>query len=96
MTITKSLLLVFGCTLTGTLYGGTLGYVVGQWFPDYYRAVFHRLSDGPCNPTSMGVGQGVSTGSFGGIVVGLVLVALFVLQESRVRVMMKLDAAERY
>lgn len=85
MTIRSAIITIIGCTLLLAGIGAGSGYGLGTFAPDYYRGVFIRGRDPGFDPVSVGVGQGLTQGTAGGVVVGLALVALFCWREIRLR-----------
>ena len=63
----------------GTLLGIALGYFV----PEYYRSVFPTGRSPGFDPLNVGIGQGLTQGAAGGLLVGLALVAIGAWQETR-------------
>jgi hypothetical protein len=76
MAFTRAIAAVLATALLLAAVGGGVGYALGRYTPGYYRSVFHGGHDPRFDPISMGVGQGLTQGTAGGVVVGLALVAL--------------------
>ena len=51
-----------------------IGFLLGKFFPDYYRSVFANGMDPEFNPIAVGVGQGLTQGFVGGVVAGIVII----------------------
>lgn len=79
----------FGICLTGTVggcaLGALVGYLVGQFAPDYYRAVFGFKPEDNIDYAHLGVGLGITQGLTGGVIVGLGIVAVLTWQGHRRR-----------
>jgi hypothetical protein len=74
---------IASCTLLVAVIGATVGYGLGKINPSYYRSVFRNGREAGFDPVSIGVGQGLTQGTAGGVVVGLALVALLSWRETR-------------
>lgn len=61
-------------TLLVTAMGGSMGWAVGTFNPDYYRNIFREGKEPGFDPVSTGVGAGLTQGLVGGIVVGVIMV----------------------
>lgn len=86
MKITSSISTFVGCTLLGAGIGGGIGYALGKLAPGYYRSVFVGGNEPSFDPVAVGIGQGITQGAAGGIVVGLALVVLFIWRDVRMAV----------
>lgn len=76
MTIRNAIAAILACTLLFAFLGASIGYALGVVNPGYYRAVIRSGSEPGFDPIGVGVGRGLTQGTAGGVVVGLVLVAL--------------------
>jgi hypothetical protein len=85
MTIRAAIATIGVSTALFTGIGGGIGWAMGTYNPGYYRVVFPRSQEPWFDPVSVGVGQGIGQGVAGGAIVGLVLVALFVWRDVRLR-----------
>jgi hypothetical protein len=85
MTVRAALATIAASTALFAGIGGGIGWAMGMYNPGYYRATFSAGNEPWFDPVSVGVGQGVGQGTAGGAGVGLVLVALFVWRDVRVR-----------
>ncbi|VTR94759.1 unnamed protein product [Gemmata massiliana] len=85
MTIRVALATITISTALFACIGGGLGWAVGAYHPGYYRAMFRTGQEPWFDPVSIGVGQGVGQGVAGGATVGLIVVALFVWRDVRMR-----------
>ncbi len=85
MTVRDALVTIAASTALFAGIGGGVGWAMGTLNPGYYRAVFRTGQEPWFDPVSVGIGQGVGQGVAGGAFVGLVVVALFVWREVRVR-----------
>ena len=83
MTIRYALVTIMSCVLTMALVGAVVGFSLGRFVPNYYRTVFRNSRHLQIDPVSMGIGQGLSQGTAGGAIVGLVLVAILCWRETR-------------
>jgi len=83
MKIPSAIATFVGCTVLGAGIGGGIGYALGKLAPGYYRSVFVGGNEPSFDPVAVGIGQGVTQGAAGGIVVGLALVVLFIWRDVR-------------
>ncbi len=83
MTILAAIATVTGCTVAFATIGAGIGWALGTYSPGYYRSVFQSGNEPWFDPVTVGVGQGLTQGFAGGVVVGLTVVALFVWRDSR-------------
>jgi|APTNR8051073442_1049403.scaffolds.fasta_scaffold32683_2 hypothetical protein len=67
-------LVLVACLLGGVSLGGLVGFYLGRFTPDYYRAVFDVPESAPFDAVQAGVGLGVSQGLVAGSVIGTILV----------------------
>ena len=72
--ISRALLTVLTSTFVFAGLGAVIGLALGSFLPDYYRNVFAGGGRPGFNPQSVGLGLGLTQGTVGGVVVGLVLV----------------------
>jgi hypothetical protein len=56
---------------------------LGRFVPAYYRGVFRGGNQPLFDPVSVGVGQGLTQGAAGGVVAGLVLIAILAWRDTR-------------
>lgn len=70
----RPLLVLISCLIGGSILGGVVGYFLGKWTPEYYRAVFDVAEAENFNAVETGVGLGVSQGLVAGAVLGTILV----------------------
>ena len=80
-----SVVVVFGCAVIGGLFGLVTGAALGSFLPGYYRSVFSNGHDPNFDPIAVGMGQGLTQGAIGGVVIGLALVGLYYWYHSRQR-----------
>jgi hypothetical protein len=85
MTILKALTLLFGTTITLGLIGSSIGYSLGRFNPGYYRTVFRNGAEPDFDPVAVGIGQGLTQGTVGGVAVGMALIALFTWRDIRMQ-----------
>ena len=85
MTIRAAIVTIVICTVFLAGVGGGIGWGLGTFAPGYYRSVFSSGNRPWFDPVSVGVGQGLTQGTTGGVIVGGIVVALFVWRDSRVR-----------
>lgn len=85
MTIRAAIATIAACTALLAGVGGGIGWALGTFAPGYYRGVFRSGNEPWFDPVAVGVGQGLTQGTAGGVAVGLVMVALFLWRDSRVR-----------
>lgn len=83
MTIRIAVATIVGCTLLIAAIGASVGYALGTLAPGYYRSVFRNGREPGFDPISVGVGEGLTQGTAGGVVVGLAVVALLCWREVR-------------
>ena len=74
--------MIAASTLIFAIIGGFLGYVLGEFAPDYYRSVFAR-TDSDFNSVQVGLGLGMTQGAAAGAFMGFGLVALAAWFDSR-------------
>jgi hypothetical protein len=82
-TIGTELGTIAGCAFIGACFGGSLGYGLGRFVPGYYRSVFPSAENPNFDPVGVGLGLGVSQGTAFGAFIGLGLVTVLALRESR-------------
>jgi hypothetical protein len=70
----RPVLVLVSCLLGGTILGGLVGFYLGKFAPEYYRAVFDVPDSGIFDAVQAGVGLGVSQGLVAGAVIGTILV----------------------
>jgi hypothetical protein len=87
MTVRKALLTIIGCALLFGAIGAAIGYAVGEFAPGYFRTKFRisRHEEEGFDPVGVGVGLGLCNGTVGGVVVGLIVVALVCWRETRLQ-----------
>lgn len=85
MTGTRAVAIVIGMTVSFAVLGVGVGYGLGRLAPGYYRSVFPSGNEASFDPIAVGLGQGLTQGTVGGAVVGLITVALLCLRELRCR-----------
>lgn len=83
MTIRSAIATIAACTAMLAGIGGGTGWALGTFAPGYYRSVFRNGNEPWFDPVSVGVGQGLTQGTSGGVAVGLVVVALFIWRDTR-------------
>jgi len=83
MTLGRAFLTIVASTAISVLVGVGLGAFVGYAAPDFYAAWFRNGLPPGVNPVHIGIGNGVTGGAFGGIIIGLGLVAIFTWAELR-------------
>lgn len=81
MTLKQAILAVFICTVAFSLIGLSIGAGIGTFAPDYYRNIFTRGHDPSFDPLSVGIGLGITQGTSGGVVIGLIIVALLCIRD---------------
>jgi hypothetical protein len=69
MSITKMLGVAVAFTFGGAVVGGLIGYVMGVFAPDFYRATVSSQAD----PMQVGLGFGISQGLLMGFVLACVI-----------------------
>jgi hypothetical protein len=85
MTIRNAIGTVLLCTALIGATGTGIGYGLGKLSPGYYRAVFRSGREPGFDPVSVGIGLGLTQGTTGGVVVGLLIVALLCWREVRLQ-----------
>lgn len=83
MNLSHAIATITGCAIAFAAIGTTCGYMLGRYFPGYYRSIAVRGESPFFSPISFGVGQGLTQGLTAGIIIGLILVVLFLWQEKR-------------
>ncbi len=84
MTIRSAIATIVFCTVLLASIGSGIGLTLGTFLPGYYRYVFRSGDESWFDPVSVGTGLGRTQGTIWGIVVGIVLVALFNRSKARV------------
>lgn len=85
MTVRIALATIVQCTLLVAAFGAVAGYTLGTLAPGYYRSVFRSGREPGFDPVRVGVGQGLTQGTAGGVVVGLAVVALLCWRDLRLQ-----------
>lgn len=70
----RPVLVLVSCLLGGTILGGLVGFYLGKFAPEYYRAVFDVPESAAFDAVEAGVGLGISQGLVAGAVIGTILV----------------------
>ncbi|MAS93741.1 MAG: hypothetical protein CMO55_11170 [Verrucomicrobiales bacterium] len=83
MNYRRSILTIFLSGIIFSLLGGTIGFLLGKFLPDYYQGVFSAGQNPEFNPIAVGVGQGVTQGLMAGIAIGLIVIIIDVLSQAR-------------
>lgn len=83
MTVTKGFLIAICSGVAGGALGTLIGFLLGQFAPDYYRLVFRMPRTVDLDPVQAGVGLGLTQGLGAGLIVGLVIVLAVAWYESR-------------
>lgn len=81
MTLKQAILAVFICTVAFSLVGLSIGAGIGTFAPEYYRNIFTRGHDPSFDPLSVGIGLGITQGTSGGVVIGLIIVSLLCIRD---------------
>jgi len=71
----------FGIALAGI--GTYIGYAIGTFIPDYYRTVFIGGEEPGFKPVDVGIGLGCSEGLMVGVVIGAVFALILTWRRSR-------------
>jgi hypothetical protein len=72
-------------TILGCVGGGAVGYLMGTLNPAYYRAMFPDVHPQRLEEVAVGIGLGVTQGSFGGFIAGVVLAVTSIFVNARTR-----------
>src|SRR4029077_7599303 len=83
MTIVRAILIIVGRAAVFSMLGAGLGATQGVVAPDYYRGVFLTGNRPDFNPVQLGFGLGMTQGFTGGIVIGILVVAILAWHSSR-------------
>ncbi|TWT72995.1 hypothetical protein [Allorhodopirellula solitaria] len=70
-------------TILGCIGGAAVGYLMGTYNPAYYRAMFPDVQPQRLDELAVGIGLGVTQGSFGGFVAGIVLAVASLIANAR-------------
>lgn len=74
MSIAKMVVIALAFSSAGALVGGVIGWALGMYTPDVYRAWFSTESNGrPLDPAQIGTGLGIAQGLILGFVLGCVV-----------------------
>lgn len=76
MTLARALLFVIGTAIAFGVIGAVLGWGIGAFLPDAYRAWCTWGPDPSFSPIEFGIGIGLVQGLIAGLAVGVVLVAI--------------------
>lgn len=83
MNLSRAIATIIGCTIAFATIGTTCGFMLGRYFPGYYRSIAPRGESPFFSPISYGIGQGLTQGITAGVVIGLILVVLFLWREKQ-------------
>lgn len=83
MTLTRAILGVLICMVIGAVIGGSVGFLIGRFFPQALQMQF-RLGNN-FDPVQIGVGIGLPQGLMLGAAVGVALVAILAWREVRIQ-----------
>jgi hypothetical protein len=83
MTVVRGFIITAASGVVGGLLGTGIGYLLGRFAPDYYRAVFRLPPSADLDPIQAGVGLGLTQGLGAGLVVGLGIVLVVAWYRSR-------------
>ncbi len=83
MTFARAIFNVLASALLFALLGAGVGYVLGQFTPDYYRNIFRAGQQPQFDPVPTGIAMGLTQGAAAGAVIGLALVALLCWRDVR-------------
>ncbi|GEM_PF-1078403 len=90
LTLSKAAAFVVAGGVVGGFLGGVVGAGLGVYVPDYYRGLFGQ----GVNPLQLGIGLGAVQGIGGGVLVAVVLIALFLWHQQRMVVLARSGMAE--
>lgn len=85
MTVLKGFAIILLSGLTFALAGADIGYGLGTFLPNFYRAVSASGRDPLFDPVHFGLGQGLTQGLVCGLAVGCVIVLAVSWQSARRR-----------
>ena len=83
MNLSRAIATIIGCAIAFATIGTTCGFMLGRYFPGYYRSIAPRGESPFFSPISYGIGQGLTQGITAGVVIGLILVVLFLWREKQ-------------
>jgi hypothetical protein len=84
MTLRSAFATLLVSTIFFTSIGACLGFSLAKLTPGYYRMVFKGGGEPDFDPVGVGIGLGLTQGFVGGVVVGLILVALLGKRETQI------------
>ena len=85
MTVRLAFTTIIASAAIFAVIGGAIGYALGTFAPGYYRGVFSNGNEPGFDPVSVGLGQGITQGVTGGAAIGLLVIAILVWRECRIR-----------
>jgi hypothetical protein len=77
MTARKALMTVLLWGVAFAILGGAIGAAIGAVAPDYYRSLYRNGHLPEFNPLQTGIGLGTIQGSATGVVIALIVIAIF-------------------
>ena len=77
----KAFTFLISLSITFSILGGAIGYIIGSKFPQYYKSVFFNGQSSDFDPIAVGIGQGISQGFIGGVIAALI--TIFVISKSK-------------
>lgn len=84
MSVRIAVAIIAICPLIFAAMGAGFGWMLGTYLPGYYRAVFRGGDEPGFDPLQAGIGLGLTQGFGGGIVVAVIIIAIFVWRDVQI------------
>ncbi len=83
MNVLKALVTVIGTAISFGAAGATIGVFLGKVAPGFYRQTIAIRDQASFNAVELGLGFGLTNGLIWGMVIGMLIVAVFAWKERR-------------